>query len=127
MDFVTKEDLEGGLTVDRLNELLTRVYNLVIEKTLCNLPELLLHMSRRTESLQRLTTSFFAAHPELAKDKDVVAKILQSLELQLPGATPEELFAKIPAAYERYKNASTKVTTTDLDIASIDKNINGVL
>jgi len=128
MDFITNEEAtELGLSKDKVNKILERVYNLAIEKALCNLPELLNHLSKRQAHLQGLYTKFFAEHPQYVEQKAKVAEAIQSLELLNPGDTPEQIFEKLPKKLRDFALVSKEVKVTPVDLAKLNESVNGVL
>ena len=128
MEFVTVEEAADlGLNKEKFNVVLERVYNLAVEKTLCNLPELLNHLSKRQAHLQGLYAKFFAENPQYVEQKPRVAEIIQSLELLNPGASPEEIFGKLPAALRNFAVVEKEVKTSPVDLTKLNESINGVL
>ena len=108
-----------------LDKIIGRVQNQIIEKVLCSIPDMIVHLARRTDMMQSLYRDLFIALPEAKDDKELLAKVIEKVELQNPGKSPQEIFALIPAAYTLTKAAEGSITSVDM--SKLNETVNGVI
>lgn len=127
MDYLGPDELTFLAKPDReeLDRILGRLFNLAIERVLCSIPDMLVHLSKRTELVNELYKGLFEKIPEALEDRANLASVIQGLELKNPGMSPQDLFALVPAAYKEHKGLINMVGVVDM--SRLNESVNGVL
>ena len=92
------------------------IINAAVEKTLLTLPEVVGNLIMNEAKLLRLNRTFYEKFPEFAKDKSLVASVIEKVESDNPGLDYEKLLERaVPYIKERIK------TTVGLDKESVKR------
>lgn len=88
---LTDEEYEGAKTKQGLEALLTRVCALAVEDALRLLPTVTQNLVVQISELKSASDRFYKDNPDLATQKDGVARIIQDLEARHPGKSLPDL------------------------------------
>jgi len=92
------------------------IINEAVEKALLMLPEVVGNLITNQVSLIKINRQFYSKYPEFAKNKDIVASVIEMVEGNNPGVDYEELLKRaVPMIKERIK------TVQNLDKLSVTK------
>lgn len=133
IEFITVEeyeDLNGSsyhIYVDKLNEILNRVYDKAVEDTLRSIPQVVGSLSKHAVKLNELSKDFYKTNPDLTDHKELVGKTISKIESENPGLAYEEVLKKV---LPEVRNSVSKLKL--FDNSPVTKNpgqpsLNGVL
>lgn len=128
MSYVSDGELQSFSAEQRseIGNILERAENRMMEKLICSIPDMLVHLATRQDMMKKLYEKLLAAIPEAKEDKATLAAVIQGLELKNPGMSPNELFELVPAEYRRVKSFGEK-SVEKPTIGNIQETLNGIL
>ena len=127
MDFIGDDELKmfSAEAREELDKILQRFQNIVIEKVLCSIPDMIQHLAKRAEMLNEIYRELFKECPECKDDKELLASVIQRVEGANPGKSPVEIFKLIPAEYRKAKGLIENLGNVDL--SKLNETVNGIL
>lgn len=87
MRFISQEEwkrLTEEMDESLMNEILSRVYNAAVEKTLTKIPELLSRMVKTATATHAMTEDFFARNASFKEHKDIATQVVMDVESRNP-------------------------------------------
>lgn len=87
MKFISQEEwkrLTEEMDESLMNEILSRVYNAAVEKTLTKIPELLSRMVKTATVTHAMTEDFFTRNASFKEHKDIVTQVVRDVESRNP-------------------------------------------
>ena len=100
------------------------IINAAVEKALLMLPDTVGNLIVNHAAMAKLTSGFYAAHPEFKDHKDAVVAILEKLESDNPGKKYEELLdVAAPAITERIRIKQSLNTTHVQSRTEVDRKL----
>ncbi len=75
--------------------------------------------------MQGLYRELFNDIPEAKEDKELLAKVIEGVELHNPGKSPADIFALVPEAYRKAKGLNVNISS--IDMSKLNETVNGVL
>lgn len=73
------------------NEILDRVYNKAIERSLLLLPETVARLSKRNEAITMLLKQFIGENKNFLNHKELVLQVVQEIEIKNPNLKFDEI------------------------------------
>lgn len=101
------------------------IINEAVEKALLMLPEVVGNLIMNQAHLVRVNRQFYEKYPDFAKNKDVVASVVERLEGDNPGINYTELLDKAaPVIREQIRTMkglnTTSITKPNRNLASVN-------
>lgn len=103
-----KQLSESEDMVEQMNELLIKFQEEIIEKALLMLPNVMADMMMQSESLRMLNQNFYKGNEEFKKHKDIVASVVEEIDMKNPGLDYKNILEKAtPIIKNRIKLTSS--------------------
>ena len=118
---ITREEhkLIKELTYDQVCEYIMRIVKLSVEEALKVLPAVVNHVANQVTYINQVSDDFYKDHPNLAKNKKMVAQMIEKAESDNPGQSYGKLLESIaPQAklkLAELSNIGTKKGSKELD------------
>ena len=106
---LVKRIKDGTVTEEDFNAMQERTCQRAVEMAMRTVPQVVDHVTKQAFLLRKLSHEFYKNNPELAQDKELVARTIEKLEGDNPGATYEQLLAKVPGKVQELKQAKEKL------------------
>lgn len=92
------------------------IINAAVERALLSLPDALGNLMSHQAMFARMNKEFYQKYPEFAKQKEVVARVLEGVEAENPGMDYKLILEKaVPVIKDTINNAKS------LDMSSLGK------
>lgn len=111
---ITREEYDkmDKLDYDQFSELVMRIVKLSVEESLKVLPSVLNHLVYQSAYLKSLSDKFYKDNKDLANNKQIMAKAIESVEGKNPGLSYEEILKE--AAKEARSTIAKMKETSDV-------------
>ena len=124
MDFIADSELISFNRED-LDKIIGRLENKIIERVLCSIPDMIIHLARRTDAINKLYADLFKVCPECSDDKELLARVINKLEVANAGLSPEDLFKLVPDSYREAKGLISNLGSVDM--SKLNETVNGII
>lgn len=124
---ITKEEYEATreLTYDQFCNYLIKLVKLCTEESLKALPTVITHLTNQAAYLKNLTNKFYKTNPDLAKNRKLVARVIEKVEAENPGMTYEELLKESAARARKIIPEMARIPKENpKDLKTFDKRLN---
>lgn len=93
---VSEEEFNNAreLTYDQFCNFLMRVIKASVEESLRILPSVLNHLTYQATYLKTMSDNFYKQNPDLAREKELMAKTIEAVEIENPGMSYEQILEK---------------------------------
>lgn len=99
-----------------------------VEAVLRLLPNIITHLISQASVMHTLKTKFYEDNKDLVEHKDIVAQVIEQLEVSSPGEKLENLISKVgPETRRRLKEVQSFRSQGRLSLKELDSNLNGIL
>lgn len=125
MKFISNEEwlrLTTEKDENLMNEILSRVFNAAVEKTIIKIPELVSRMVKTVSATQAMTEDFFTRNESFKAHRDIVMQVVRDVESR----NPDWDYTKILNHAEPLIKEKLSVVIPEIELTVPEKvNLNG--